>query len=189
MMMTLPFVIGMVLISIVIVPIVAFYFYCMYKLFEKCDVDGWRGLIPFYNTFIEIRLFGLNWWYILLYVGAVILSVDAGTGLKLLCSIVLFFVHSLICYNAVKKVNNGKNQLAVDFVLLTFIPIVYLPVMALNSDYKYNKDAKVTLNAYIDEIQTSDFDLHKTKEENVCKKCGAKVDKNNKYCPECGKKI
>ena len=61
--------------------------------------------------------------------------------------------------------------------------------MALIEDFKYYKDAKVTPNAYIDEIQTSDFDIHKTQTDNICKKCGEKINKNNKSCPNCGKKI
>ena len=67
MFVTLPIAFMVVLLSIIIVPIVAFMFYSIYKLFEKCDVDGWRGLVPFYNVFILIKLVGLNWWYIIMF--------------------------------------------------------------------------------------------------------------------------
>lgn len=187
---TLPMAFLTILFAAVALPLIAFMFYSLYRLFEKCNIDGWKAFIPFYNIFILIRLCNLNWWYILVFSSAAILSIDAGAGLSLLCNLVMMITHSLISYNLTKIVNNGKNSHLVDFILETFLPIVYLPVMALNDDFKYIKDVELTPNAYIDEIQTSSFDIHKEeKKEDTCKKCGQVIDKNNKYCPNCGKKI
>ena len=194
-MVEVPIAFIVVFINIILIPIIGFYIYSMYKLFEKCNIDGWKAIIPFYNTFIEIRLAGCNWWYIFVYVGACILSIDAGTGLRILCSLAILFVHSIVAYNLCKKVNNGKNSLMVDFLLLTFLPFIYLPVMALNDDYKYIEGVEVTPNAYIDEIQTGGFDdikeTKKTKnsKKKFCDKCGEPLSASNHFCPNCGKKI
>ena len=185
--------------SFIAIPIIGFYLYSMYKLFEKCDVEPWKGLVPIYNIFIEIKLAGLNWWYILLIIGSIILSIDAGTGLSLLCTIVVMFVNSLIAYNLCKKINNGKNSLIVDFLLLTFVPYIYIPVMAFNDEFVYNKDVETTPNAYIDEIQTSDLNINisdknkkskkNNKKINFCSKCGEPISSGTNYCPNCGKKV
>ncbi len=165
----------------------AFYLYCNYLLFEKCNVDGWKGLIPFYNTYIKIRLAGLKLWYLILFISAVILLIDSSTGLKLLCVLIILFVSSLISYNFTKRMKNGKTKHVVDFMLLTFVPIIYLPVLVFNDEYTFDNTVEVTPNAYIDKIQTSDFDIYK-KEEKTCKKCGTRISETDKYCPECGKK-
>ena len=191
-MVTVPLAFLIVLINLVMIPLLVFYFYSLYKLFEKCNIQGWKALVPFYNTYIEIRLAGVNWWYIFLFAGAFVLSVDGSTGLRILCSLVTLFVHSIISYNLCKRINNGKNSLMVDFLLLTFVPFIYLPVMAFNEDYKYDSTVPVTPNAYIDEIQTSgvtDEKKNKNSKKKFCDKCGEPLSASNHYCPNCGKKI
>ena len=199
-MMTISLALFVILMCIITIPIVAFYLYCNYRLMEKCGEEGWKGLIPFYNIWIYIRLSGLNWWYIFLIVGPSILLIDAGAGLTILCEIVITFVTSLLNYNLCKKINNGKNQLIVDTVLLTFLPLIYLPIIALSDSFKYDASVKTTPNSYIDEIQTSEYykDMKNTKttvkkeepkKAKFCDKCGEPLSKNNKFCPNCGRKI
>jgi rRNA maturation endonuclease Nob1 len=81
----------------------------------------------------------------------------------------------------------------VDFLLLTFLPFVYLPVMAFNQDFTFKEDVEVTPNAYIDEIQSSSFkdEVKKktAKKKKMCDKCGEPLSNTNKFCPNCGKKI
>lgn len=37
-----------------------------YMVFEKFGVDGWKSLIPFYNTYVLLDVFGYNPWLCLL---------------------------------------------------------------------------------------------------------------------------
>lgn len=183
-----------ILVGIITVPIVGFYFFTTYKLFEKCGYDGWKGLIPFYNKYVELQIAGLHWWYIIMYVVALFLFIDGGTGLKILCVLIIIFFHSVLSYNLAKKINNEKNPLLLDFILLTFVPIVYIPIMALNDNYKYHSDEEVTPNGYIDEIQTSSFKAKEEKKKTnikkkYCEKCGEPLALKDVYCPRCGKKI
>lgn len=192
-MITIPITFLVILINIIMIPLVVFYFYALYKLFEKCEVRGWKALIPFYNAFVETRIAGVNWWYIILYVISFVLSIDGSTGLRILCSLTVLFVHSVISYNLAKRINNGHNGLMVDFLLLTFLPFVYIPVMAFNQEFTYKTDVEVTPNAYIDEIQTGGFDKVEPKKEKNSKKkfcdyCGEPLSKTNNFCPNCGKK-
>ena len=192
-MVTIPLAFLIILINIVMVPVVIFYFYALYKLFEKCYVSGWKALIPFYNFYIKLRIAGVNWWYLILYVISFVLFIDGGTGLRILCILTIVFVNSISSYNLCKKINNGHNSLIVDFLLLTFLPFVYLPVMAFNQDFTFKEDVEVTPNAYIDEIQSSSFkdEVKKktTKKKKMCDKCGEPLSNTNKFCPNCGKKI
>lgn len=183
-----------ILIAVISVPIIGFYFFCNYKLFEKCGVEGWKGLIPFYNKYIMIRIAGLHWWYIIMYIISIFLFIDGKTGIKILCILVLIFFNSVVSYNFCKKVNNGKNPLLLDFILLTFVPLIYVPIMALNDKYVYHDNVDITPNGYIDEIQTSNFknqdDKKKTNnKKKYCEKCGEPLALKDVYCPHCGKKI
>ena len=183
-----------ILVGIIALPIIGFYFFTMYKLFEKCGFEGWKALIPFYNKYIELKIAGLHWWYIIMYIVSIFLFIDGKTGIKILCVLVLIFFHSVLSYNMCKRVNNDKNPLLLDFILLTFVPLVYLPIMALNKSYKYHDKTEVTPNGYIDEIQTSNFktdeEKHKTNiKKKYCVKCGEPLANKDVYCPHCGKKI
>ena len=194
MFITIPIMFFIVLICIIAVPIIGFYFFSLYKLFEKCEIEGWKGLIPFYNKFVQIKIAGLNWWYIIIYVVAIFLYIDGKIGIKILSILVILFVNSIISYNLCKKINNGKNSLFIDFILLTFLPFLYLPVMALNDQFKYHPNAEVTSNAYIDEIQSSNYkNKETTKKTNnrkkYCEKCGEPLALKDIFCPHCGKKL
>lgn len=39
----------------------------MWKLYYKAGYDGWKCLIPFYNTYIMVKIAGLPGWTFLLY--------------------------------------------------------------------------------------------------------------------------
>ena len=199
-MLTISLVFFVILMCIITIPIIAFFLYCNYRFMEKCGEEGWKGLIPFYSTWIKIHIAGLNWWYIFFIVGASVLVIDAGVGLRLLCNIIMVFVYSLLNYNLCKKINNGKNPLIFDTLLLTFLPYIYLPIMALSPSYKYDSKVKTTLNSYIDEIQTSSYFKDEvvkatkkkdktTKKPKFCDKCGEPLSTTNNFCPNCGKKL
>ena len=82
----------------------------------------------------------------------------------------------------------------VDFLLLTFLPFIYLPVMAFNQEFTFKPDVEVTPNAYIDEIQSSGYSKTepkktKTSKKKFCDECGEPLNNLNHFCPNCGKKI
>lgn len=53
----------------------------MWKMFEKAEEEGWKSLIPFYNTYTLFRIAGRNGWGFLLllvpFVNVVVLLVVA----------------------------------------------------------------------------------------------------------------
>ncbi len=182
------------LILVIGIPLTLFYLYSLYNFFEKCNVAGWKAFIPFYNEYVKIEISGINWWYIIIYVSAFLLSIDGTTGLILLSILAILFVDSLINYNLCIKINGGSNStIIVKTILLTLFPIVFIPVIALSDKYTY-EDKKVNKNSYIDVIQTSGRVDNKVsnknnKKDKYCNKCGNKLDINDKFCPNCGTKV
>lgn len=65
--------------ALVLVMIVA-----MWKMFEKADEQGWKSLIPFYNTYTLFRIAGRNGWgFLLLLVPIVNLVVTVMVSIDL----------------------------------------------------------------------------------------------------------
>ena len=44
------------------------YIVIMWKIFEKADEEGWKALIPVYNTITLLKIVGKPWWWMLLLI-------------------------------------------------------------------------------------------------------------------------
>ena len=45
------------------------FIYCSWKLFVKAGIEGWKCLIPFYNTYLMFKIaFGNGWLFLLMFV-------------------------------------------------------------------------------------------------------------------------
>lgn len=69
-------VVAIIYLAVVVAAVVA-----MWKMFEKADEEGWKSLIPLYNTYTLFRIAGRNGWGFLLllvpFVNVVVLLVVA----------------------------------------------------------------------------------------------------------------
>lgn len=55
-----------------------------WKIFEKAGQAGWKSLIPFYNTYILLKIVGQpGWWLLLFFIPFVNLIIWIIVGLKL----------------------------------------------------------------------------------------------------------
>ncbi len=45
---------------------IAFYLYCMWRIFVKAGKPGWAAIIPIYNIVMELEIIGRPWWWVLL---------------------------------------------------------------------------------------------------------------------------
>lgn len=110
------------------------------KMFKKAGEEWWKGLIPLYCDWIEIKLSGLAWWWFPIYAYLLHLSYNAN------------------CYNAVASVGmllvafNVNRNLAIKFgksngfaLVLTFLPFIGYPILGYGKA-EYKKDAKVDKN-------------------------------------------
>jgi hypothetical protein len=63
---------GTVLGILIWLAIGAFYFYVLWKIFEKAGKPGWAALIPIYNAIVLLEIVGRPpWWLILLLIPVV----------------------------------------------------------------------------------------------------------------------
>lgn len=86
---------------------------CMWKLFVKAGYEGWKCLIPFYNTFC---MFEFTW----------------GSGWFMFLSFIPFvnFVIMILTYH---KLAAAFGQGIGFTVGLIFLPVVFLPILAFGS--------------------------------------------------------
>ena len=112
------------------------------KMFAKAGEKWWKGLIPFYNYWVEARIAGLAWWWFVIYVGlmAFAASVSAKGGNYVVTSILLL-VGFNFNYNLSKKFGKSDGFA----VLLFLLPFIGLPILAFGSA-KYDKNASVDKN-------------------------------------------
>lgn len=94
--------------------------YCIvvnWKVFEKAGEDGWKSIIPIYNSYI---LYKISW----------------GNGWMFLCSIipVIGFVFPLITYYKMAKAFGKGIGFAIGLIL---VPVVFQSILAFGSDRYY----------------------------------------------------
>ena len=112
------------------------------KMFAKAGEKWWKGLIPFYNYWVETRIAGLAWWWFIIYVGLMAFSLgSAAKGGNYVISIMALLVGYNYNYNLAKKFGKSDGFA----VLLFLLPFIGLPILAFGSA-KYDKNASVDKN-------------------------------------------
>lgn len=55
---------------VISLPFIIIFFIGLYGMFQKAEIEGWKGLIPFYNVWILVtKIIGRPWyWFVLLFV-------------------------------------------------------------------------------------------------------------------------
>lgn len=108
---------GMSLITLIpTLVICAFIIICMWKLFTKCDEPGWKSLIPFYSTWVQLKLF----W-----------------GEKCVVPFILMFVpfaNFVVLIMLYVKMARSFGKGGGFAVGLIFLSIIFLPILAFGSD-------------------------------------------------------
>lgn len=102
----------------------------LWKIFAKAGEDGWKSLIPFYNTYVLVKTVGLSWWWFLLAVAPSIVGLVSGTAtLVSLGSICQILANVCIAKNLSMKIHKDTAII----VLLVLFPVVMYPVLGLGS--------------------------------------------------------
>ena len=95
--------------AIVVVVLVA-----LWKIYEKGGEKGWKALIPFYNVYIQFKLFWGNGWIFLLT----------------LIPIVNVIVQIMLLHKMSKAFGHGVGY---TFGLI-FLPYIFLAILGFNGD-------------------------------------------------------
>jgi uncharacterized membrane protein len=111
---------------LIIIPLVIFEIVCLWKVFEKAGVEGWKALIPVYNGWVLAEIAGKPGWWALVGVGAVIPVIGF---LASIAGVVLFVIISIELAKSF-----GKNP---SFAwLLVLLSVVGMAILAFG-DAKY----------------------------------------------------
>ncbi len=108
----------------------------------KAGEKWWKALVPLYNSWIQVKISGLAWYWFVIYL--VLFAWTFGVGFEsanTVWSMALTLTAFNVNYNLCKKF--GKSN---SFAFwMTVLPVVFLPILAFGSA-KYNKNAEVDEN-------------------------------------------
>ncbi len=96
--------------------VIAFYIYCLWRIFVKAGKPGWAAIVPIYNILVELEIVGRPWWWLLLMFVPV---VNVVIGIIVLLDLA--------------KVFGKSSGFGVGLILLAFI---FIPILAFG-DAKY----------------------------------------------------
>ena len=85
----------------------------LWKMFVKADEEGWKAIIPIWNTLVWLRIVGRPWWWILL----------------MLIPIVNLIIYIIVDVDTAKSF--GKSGLFA--VGLIFLPIIFFPILGFGA--------------------------------------------------------
>ena len=175
----------------------------MWKVFKKSGEEGWKAIIPIYNTYTMCKITGVNPWWVLIVAIAGGLSgafgdSDLNTIISLLCSIVTIYF-SVLLYVSLARAFGKGDGFAVGLILLNPIFLLILgcgssqfiekkPMHDLLFD-NINKN-KNTENANPVNNQQSSTEANPAQAAaKHCPNCGAEVEDGVEFCKSCGSKV
>ncbi len=105
---------------LVFLPLLIFYIVCLWKVFEKAGVEGWKAIVPVYNGWVLAEIAGKpGWWGIVGIAGFI-------PVVGVIASIVALVLYVLICIELSKKF--GKDPIF--SLLLIFVSFVGFAILA-----------------------------------------------------------
>ena len=102
-------VVWIIYVAIVVISIVA-----LWQVFAKAGEDGWKAIIPIWNTLVLLKIVGRDWWWILL----------------LLIPIVNIVIWVIVMIDLAKGFGRGTGFA----VGLIFLPFIFLLILGFGSD-------------------------------------------------------
>ena len=97
--------------------------FVMYKIYNKCNEEGWTAFVPILNTYTLLKIAEFRWWFLILFFIP---------GINLIISLFVLFI---LC----DKFGKG-----VPFLIgIIFFPYIFLPILAFGNS-KYNKTKVLT---------------------------------------------
>ncbi len=170
-------------ISILVLASAIIYIVALWKLFKKAGKNGWEAIIPFYSTYVLIEVAGLNWWYFLIAICGTIFSLLGIDSLGWIASLAGFAVNFFAFWNIGKKTK--QNHIATAILGTLFTPIMVM-VIGFSKNYVFDSTISTSPNGpFGDESNNSS----NYSNERYCLGCGTKLNPNDTFCANCGKKV
>lgn len=186
-----------------------------WKMFKKAGKGGWECIVPVYGYWVLAEIAGLNWWWFLLAISDSIVTMIGLEDLSFIANLASLVASFNIYYNIAKKFNKS-NGTAVCAGIFSFI-FIFIFGFSKNEVYNAsipvskngifgtpegnfnnnvnNQSTAVnesttsvdTSGQESDVISTDNVDSNDKPEVSFCGNCGTKLNKDIRFCPECGK--
>ena len=102
--------------TILYLALIAFFIYCLWRIFVKAGKPGWAAIVPIYNVLVELEIVGRPWWWLLL----------------LLVPLVNVVIGIMVLLDLAKVFGKGTG-FGIGLILLSFI---FIPILAFG-DARY----------------------------------------------------
>lgn len=205
-------VLGILLIPILIV--VVLMIVTNFKIYKKAGEEGWKCLIPYYNTWTECKFLGINtnWVWILIGSSFVFVFLDGlldTTIFSYLSYIVTFYFQVLRSISMAQSFGKDTGY----GVGILFLQVVFLPMLAFGKSeyvgprpmndfiFKNGNNTTPAANpapqtgaaAVENEILNATPNAAPAQPaapaERFCTGCGAKLEDGTNFCTSCGTKL
>lgn len=173
----------------------------MWKVFKKSGEEGWKAIIPVYNTYTMCKVTGVNPWWVLIVVVASGLTSSLGESdlasvVSLLSSIITIYF-SVLLYVSLARAFGKSNGFAVGLILLN--PIFLLILGCGDSKFIEKKPMHDILFDNINKNKNQDTNNVNNQQTPTeakpeaaakhCSNCGAEVENGVEFCKSCGSKV
>lgn len=142
---------GIFLVLVIIIGI--FYLITNIKLFQKAKKPGWAAIVPIYNYWVLTEIAGLEWWWFLLMISNIIVSVLRINALSTVANIAQFIAMLNCYYNIAMKFHKDKN-FAICAGIFRFI---FAPILAFSKDCVYDADVLVSSNGLFGKVNDTNI--------------------------------
>lgn len=102
--------------TVLYLAVIAFFIYCLWRIFVKAGKPGWAAIVPIYNVLVELEIVGRPWWWLLL----------------LLVPIVNVVIGIMVLLDLAKVFGKGTG-FGIGLILL---PFIFIPMLAFG-DARY----------------------------------------------------
>lgn len=124
----------MIFYFIFIFGMLTFQYICIWKIFVKAGVEGWKSLIPVYNLIVAFKFIGLSPYWLFVYLGMMIPFINFIAMFGAIALNVIYYIY-------LGKAFNKDTGFIVGLVL---VPGVFQAILAFDkkSVYALNKEEK-----------------------------------------------
>lgn len=173
-------------------------------IFKKAGEDGWKALVPVYNTYTLCKIVGVTpWWIVISFIGGFIAGMFE--DLSFISNVITIYFNVVISLSLAKSF--GKSN-GFGLGLFFFGPIFYL-ILAFDKEAYVGPSAIDPIGAMIDNntttgtgTNTNAYDVNSplgqaigtdhtqtTQTNNFCTNCGNQIVPGDKFCTRCGKQL
>lgn len=186
-------------IMLVFLALLIVYIIGLWKVYEKAGKPGWACIVPFYGNYVLVEIAGLHWIYFVLLIANDIVDILGLYDLAWVASIISLYASFMCAYNIAKRFNKGTGYA----ICLFLFGIILYPILGFSKKEKYDSSIPVSEHGVFgvndkstvnqNDAVSQDYYYENQNNDNTkhvyCTTCGTKVNKDIRFCPNCGTEI